>query len=243
MNDQDWDTSKLNPAPQERPLSALLRHIDAVLPPSSAWTTPTGYPAGLALCTIDAIQSIGVRYEQVESVIRRYRDYRLANGGNPETDGPAELIDNFNEVGGVPEWASSIGNRQRAWSRRDAPLKASVLLDAATLLATHDAPTTEALRSLTLDSRDSLESAWRQLPGQRSGISWRYLLMLAQVPGVKPDRMVRRFVTAALPHHTFTDNELVELVAAAAEQRHASPTALDHAIWRHQSGRRSTLAG
>jgi hypothetical protein len=216
----------------------LLSYIDTVLPPATAWATPTGYPDGLALCTIDSLQSIGVRYQHVESVIHRYRAFRRANGGNPETDGVAELIATFTETGGTSEWAEAIGNGQRAWSRRDAPLKASVVLDAATLLQTHAVPSTKALRSLTLDSRSTLESAWRQLPGQRSGISWRYLLMLAQVPGVKPDRMVRRFVTGALPQQAFTDDELAELVTLAAEQRHASPTALDHVIWRHQSGRR-----
>jgi hypothetical protein len=33
-----------------------------------------------------------------------------------------------------------------------------------------------------------LEGIWRTVPGQRSGISWQYLLMLAGVAEVKPDR-------------------------------------------------------
>ena len=33
-----------------------------------------GYRDGLALCVIDSIQSIGVRYGAVENVVKRYRD-------------------------------------------------------------------------------------------------------------------------------------------------------------------------
>jgi hypothetical protein len=45
---------------------------------------------------------------------------------------------------------------------------------------------------------EQLKQAWLAVPGQRSGISWRYLLMLAGIPEVKPDRMIRRFVADAL---------------------------------------------
>ena len=72
--------------------------------------------------------------------------------------------------------------------------------------------------------------------GQRSGVSWRYLLMLAGDPAVKPDRVIVRFVASALGLDP-ADVE-PEMAAAAIEQTAAdlgtSPTALDHAAWRWQ---------
>jgi hypothetical protein len=43
-----------------------------------------------------------------------------------------------------------------------------------------------------------VEAAWRAVPGQRSGITWQYVQMPAGIPGVKPDRMICRFVADAL---------------------------------------------
>ncbi|MGW0436770.1 hypothetical protein ACWDV4_30030 [Micromonospora sp. NPDC003197] len=39
---------------------------------------------------------------------------------------------------------------------------------------------------------------WLAVPGQGSGLSWNYLLMLIGCPGVRADRMDCRFVAAAL---------------------------------------------
>jgi hypothetical protein len=40
----------------------------------------------LALCIIDSIYSTGARYSSVVHVVGRYREYRTAQGGNPDTD-------------------------------------------------------------------------------------------------------------------------------------------------------------
>jgi hypothetical protein len=40
----------------------------------------------LALCIIDSIYSTGARYSSVVNVVGRYREYRTAQGGNPDTD-------------------------------------------------------------------------------------------------------------------------------------------------------------
>ncbi|WP_260508824.1 hypothetical protein [Mycolicibacterium farcinogenes] len=53
---------------------------------------PGGYRDGLALCVIDSVQSTGVKYASVEKVLDRYRAYRRQQGGEPATDGTAELL-------------------------------------------------------------------------------------------------------------------------------------------------------
>ena len=62
--------------------------------------------------------------------------------------------------------------------------------------------------------------------------------MLVGLPEVKPDRMIRRFVAAALgrPRETAVGvDEARNLVMAVAARLGVSPRALDHAIWAYQS--------
>lgn len=110
-----------------------------------------------------------------------------------------------------------------------------------------------ALHDLGIDSADQFRNAigtalgeqakerWLAVPGQRSGISWRYLRMLAGLPDVKPDRMVMRFVASALSvdESTITTDRAVTLVRAAADHFGADQRALDHEIWEYQSGKRA----
>ena len=95
------------------------------------------------------------------------------------------------------------------------------------------------LRGLSTSARDSLEKLWRQLPGQRSGISWSYFLMLAGLPNVKPDRWVCRFIAQALGISAgdVSPGRATELLFAAANELGVSPNDLDHVVWLCQSGR------
>lgn len=59
------------------------------------------------------------------------------------------------------------------------------------------------------------------------------------VVGVKPDRMVKRFVARAIGvhEHQLANRKAGSLVKAAAEAIGCDVYGLDHAIWRHTSGR------
>ena len=74
------------------------------------------------------------------------------------------------------------------------------------------------------------------MPGQGSGISWRYVRLLAGVQEVKPDRMIIRFVARAIGR-TPMPNEAAALVTAVATGLNVDLRGLDHRIWRFQSGR------
>ncbi|MPV35648.1 heme peroxidase [Georgenia subflava] len=216
----------------------LITTVEAKLPPSAEWTFPGGYPNSLALGVIDAIQSMGVRYGSVVKVVSRYCHHRDRDGGDAYTDGLSELRTTFDELG-VAEWSATIGNGHRTSTAPGAPLKAEAIYRAANALTSRGINSVDDLQKAASNGElDGIKAAWRAVPGQKSGISWRYLLMLAGVPGVKPDRMIRRFVEgAAGKSSALTDAAIATLVERAAEKLDVSSSVLDHTIWRHQSGR------
>ena len=64
--------------------------------------------------------------------------------------------------------------------------------------------------------------------------------MLAGIPGVKPDRMICRFVadSLGLPRRGVTSAFALEILTAAAEELDMPPTGLDHAVWQFKRGRK-----
>lgn len=203
---------------------------------------PSGYRDGLALCIVDSVQSTGVTYSSVERVVDRYRAYRRrGRSGDPNSDGVPELLATFEELGGPDGWASQIGNRNRT-STRNGVLKAEAIRDAAQTLAAEGIKTTAALRDAAGDE-DRLArvgAAWRAVTGQISGITWHYAQMLAGIQGVKPDRMICRFVADSLrlPRKDVATEFAGVIVTAAATEMGMLPTDLDHAIWQWQRVRK-----
>lgn len=202
---------------------------------------PKGYRDGLALCVIDSVQSTGVTYSSVVNVVESYRAYRRAQGGDPNADGVLELLATFDALDGPDGWSDKIGNRNRT-STRGGVLKAEAIRDAAAVLAAQGIETTAALREAAGDTTRlaAVETAWRNVTGQRSGITWHYMQMLAGIPGVKPDRMICRFVadSVGLPRRSVSTAFALEILTAAAAEMGMSPTDLDHAVWQFQRVRR-----
>jgi hypothetical protein len=203
---------------------------------------PAGYRDGLALCVVDSIQSTGVRYASVVKVVDAYRRYRREQGADPYVDGVPELLTTFDDLGGPEGWSQKIGNRNRTSTHAGAPLKATAIRDAAQVLAAEGVETTAALleTAKAANRLSRVEAAWRGLAGQRSGITWHYMQILAGIPGVKPDRMICRFVADSLDlrRGSVSSDFALAIVTTAAKALGMSPTALDHAIWRWQRDRR-----
>lgn len=203
------------------------------------WFTPDGYD-GLALCVLDSIYSTGNRYSTVLRMLARYREVRLEEGGDPFSDGPSDLLAAAERWGGTGGFVAQTGYRWRVSTQPRAPFKASSALAAAQVLQRAGLETVPEVRA-ALTNRASQEASpvkreWVKLPGQRSGLTWTYFLMLAGVPGVKADRMVVRYVSRALGRDTDSRTSAL-LVAAVADRHGLSQTKLDHAIWRKESGR------
>jgi hypothetical protein len=221
-------------------VNMLLAACERDLGNPDLWFKPEGYPESLALCIIDSIYSTGARYSSVLNVAKRYRDYRLDQGGNPDTDGADELRATIDELGGPDPWATCIGNRRPTSTAKGAPLKAEAIRQIATTLPSLGIRSNADLRAAAdAEELDPIKAAWQLAPGQRSGITWNYALMLARIPGVKADRMVIRYVADAIGKEQGppAPKEASDLVKQVAELKGWDVIYLDHAIWRKQSDR------
>lgn len=202
---------------------------------------PPGYRDGLALCVIDSVQSTGVTYSSVENVVARYRAYRREQGGDPNRDGTPALLATFGELDGSDEWAKKIGNSNRT-STRGGVLKSEAIRDAARVLDAQGIRNTDLLRKVAEDKAqlEQVRKEWCGVKGQRTGITWHYMLMLAGIEGVKPDRMICRFIadSLGLPRRAVTPPFASQILTAAAKEMGMSPTDLDHGVWQFQRSRR-----
>lgn len=199
------------------------------------WSTPEGYPGSLALCIIDSLYSTGSHYSSVVNVVNRYVD-KHGTG-----DGARALLKSISDAGGARGWAETVAeNFKPAHTKPGSSLKAEVIEQAATLMDELGIDTVPDLRAAVGESPkdNSVYAGWRSLPSQSSGVTYNYLLMLAGMPSVKPDRMVLRFLATALGEDAdFSTDRAVELVETAATEIGVNVRALDHIIWRAASGR------
>ena len=156
--------------------------------------------ASLPLCVIDAVFSIGVTYTSTRNTVIRFAE-RQGWALGPVRDrarGEKTLSDLLACFSGLsPEAAADqlFGNRQRT-STQSGILKAEAVQRFA--LALQEVGI-EDFADLTEERLVAAESSVRQIPGQKSGISFDYFRMLAgDDDRIKPDRMVQRVIAEAI---------------------------------------------
>ena len=205
--------------------------------------------ASLPLCVIDSVFSIGVRYESVRNVLERY----CAFAGVPRLSAARTVPPRAQQQSTVAFLQLAItldaerlavevfGNRQRT-STRNGILKADAVVRFAGVLTQHRV---EYLQDV-LEAPDlaGVERGVRAIPGQSSGLSWRYFLMLAgREDLVKPDRMILRFLERTLRRPVGPDEAqpLLRATAAALAREFPGLTArtLDNLIWTAERSRPS----
>ncbi|VXB44002.1 hypothetical protein NOCARDAX2BIS_220133 [Nocardioides sp. AX2bis] len=188
---------------------------------------------------LNAVFSTGNQSDAVVRVLGRYCARRDEQGADPKRDGPDELIAEIERCGGPDEFADELDNHWRAWQSKAAPYKTTVILGAAQLLKGSDVQTSDDLKlaMASADEHNRLKSGWLALPGQRSGLTWRYFLMNSGMPGIKADRMITRWVSRAVGR-TVKPTEAEAILLAAAERLSVDANHLDHAVWAVQRGRR-----
>lgn len=193
---------------------------------------PDGYQS-VPLCVIEAIYSIGVRYEGVENVVRRYKRHWADFG--VDADEPSHTTgDLLSALAERDDLADSLFDNRQLTSTRGGILKAEAVVQMHRVLDEFGIQTTEQLRSRFDDAQ--LDAGSRSVHGQRSGISTKYLFLLAGVEdAVKPDRMITRFVSLAVGRRV-SPLEAQELVQAASVELRGTnsaltPRVLDHQIW------------
>lgn len=202
---------------------------------------PTGYPNSLALCILDSVWSLGVKYQSVENVVYRWKQYAINCDIDPERASANDLIDTIDLAGSVERFIQDVVRNRQLTSTTNGILKADAVYQCAEALLSVQVNTTAELRRNA--HVPEVKKAWKRVPGQISSlIGWRYLLMLANVEDVKPDRMLNRFVARAIDRKVTSDDEVRALVLAAHKllvNDEGRPTvrALDHEIWSRQRGR------
>lgn len=230
-------------------IDLIVAHADKVLPLNSVCLGEEYYYQSLPLCIIDAVYSIGVRYEGVKNVVARYcarfdlQRTRTTDSSFPPTH-EQESLTSFCEkterIGPANMTAEVYHNRQRT-SPRNGILKAEAVYRFATVLRKHNI---EYLQDMSGAAENTaIEKEIRSIPGQTSGISLKYFFMLAGSDDlIKPDRMILAFLGDAIGRIVST-SEAQDLLTAAVEQlnvKHPSltPRLLDYEIWKYQRNKR-----
>lgn len=201
----------------------------------------------LPLCVIDAVFSIGVRYESVQNVIRTWHDEHGSNwpkycdsdrinerGGMTIT----KFIEITNGYSGICLSNKFFGGNKQRTSTRSGILKADAVVYFAKALQSFGM---EDFHDTRIPERVAMASqAVKSIPGQRSGLSFDYFMTLAGDGSyVKPDRMLCNFVADAARLPCVSPDVARDAVAAAcrvltAEFSNLTPRLLDHQIWAYQ---------
>ena len=200
----------------------------------------------LPLCVIDAVFSIGVRYINAQKAVASWCNTQRPVWQLYRTDlGPQHTISDFiratGGLTGTDLMLKHFGNNRQRTSSRSGILKADAVIRFA-----------QALRGAGIDGFPDIQNSARAeralqavslIPGQRSGLSFEYLLMLAGDNNrVKADRMVCRFVAEAAGRQDIAPDVAGAAVIAACdalsrEFPNLTPRLLDHIIWSYQRGR------
>lgn len=224
-------------------IDKLVAYIRSTLKDLNAAPTDAAYEyASVPLCAVDAVFSIGVRYESTERTVTefcaRHRWQRDGRGREKE-----HTITEFLNILCQYEnrWENMADhvfrNRQRT-SSRSGILKAEATYRFAKVLQKFGVETFADVLNSGL--RTDLRQAIKAIPGQASGLSYSYFMILAgNQDGVKADRMVTRFVADALGVRNVAPDLAEELVRNASRTLRPQfpmlvPSSLDNKIWKFQ---------
>lgn len=186
----------------------------------------------LALCIIDAVFSIGTKYISTQNTVRRFSECI----GNPDHFSLQQMISLY-EQETVEGMAVRIYKNKQRTSTKNGILKADAVLRVTKLLHHYETETFQDMQNLS--DNPNFEAEFKQIPGQKSGISLFYLHMLAGNENViKPDRMINRFIATILQRKV-SMKECIPLIVQTCEllktkYPHLTPRDLDHEIWKYQ---------
>lgn len=184
--------------------------------------TDYGWPGQIELALVDAVMSIRARYGTPTSgVLGRVLRYRASVERRQLDD-----LSEFTRL--APENLQSLLGSQRTGGR----LKSDVCLDVAQRLVEAGVSTSADIQVTSSEQK----RAWTGTVGL-GWITWEYFTMLLGHPGVKADTMINRFVAQAVGAESIDSRRAHAAVTGAAQILEVAGRDLDHAIWRHQSGR------
>jgi hypothetical protein len=210
----------------------LLTLIKHDLGDPSTWDFVRYYPRSLAMGVIDAIWSVRVKSTEVIAIVARYAAYRRARGANPDTDTASDLLATFAQLG-LDGWIEHIGNHQRTYASPAAPEKAEAVYRAADILVGSGVQTPADLGNLVTHPSErtrQVEAAWRAIPGETSGLTYRRLALVTGAYELPPSPWMAQFMASALGGDV-TSEDAGRLLDDAASRLGVAPMALRQAIW------------
>jgi hypothetical protein len=213
---------------------------------ASATLSKEYYYNALPQCIIDAVYSIGVRYASTRNTVINYCNTTSIARISAPLDHPSdshtvtELLSNISPFASTDYGATSLFNNHQKTSTTNGILKAEAVYRFAKVLKENKIETLRDIRSASPHTIVSIEREIKKIPGQKSGISFSYFLMLSGDDShMKIDRWLLRFVGDALgvARYTSVASAYTDLLAVCGELKlrypHLTPRLLDHTIWNY----------
>lgn len=201
------------------------------------------YYSNIPLCIVDAVFSIGVRYESTINVVNNFCQYysipkidlnRFTNITNQFSVN--DFLVSCNKIG-LESMVSKVYQNKQRTSPVNGILKAEAVYKFGLVLNKYQVNKFPDINKVIGNSQ--FEDSIKQIPGQHSGISLNYFFMLSGEDSyIKPDRMIARFVQAATGKSlNFRECQELFIEANSIFIEHypqITPRALDHLIWEFQ---------
>lgn len=151
------------------------------------------YYSHLPLCVIDAVFSIGVNYISVRNTITRFCDYYGIQKFNAKKKVTTSMALSMMRSVPTDDLREIVfNNRQRTSSKNGIP-KSEAVIKVLEILKKFHIESVDDANKLIINP--DIEHEYRKIPGQTSGISFKYFLMLSGIEGyVKPDRRIIKFI-------------------------------------------------
>ena len=238
------------PTTDENDIRQVMLHVEARIDVKKIGSEPPSYWASLPLCIIDSVWSIRSKYEKtVCPLVDRFCESNTppwdgTNHFSPPADGTPtvrEFVKIIEQrLGKGDTYETLFGNRQRTSSRSGILKADAVHRFANALLAAGINQPSDLRDGAKLAKAETLVT---DIPGQGTGITFTYFLMLmGEARFVKSDTHIRRFVSDALgiPWSNLVSATRAAKLLSEAARRFATnspgltPAKLDYAIWADQ---------
>lgn len=194
----------------------------------------------IACCIVDAVYSIGVRYQSTENTVASFckyagiERYRKA-GSNYDAYTVSRLMQIIRTVGTENSADVIFHNRQRT-SSRNGILKSEAVLRFAEILSKCGIETFADFQKNGVPEK--YENEIKRIPGQKSGLALHYFYMLAGNDDYcKPDRHILKFLShyLGIPIDVASAQKILERAVREMKTNYPNLTvrSLDYAIWNY----------
>jgi hypothetical protein len=200
--------------------------------------------SSLALCVIDSVFSIGVRYEGVKNVIRNVSTklgisaiIQIADGSHDNEIETSDFLSKISHLT-VEAMATDLYKNMQRTSTSKGILKAEAALSFIRILIKYKVEKFTDIPKVFNDRE--FEHEVKSIKGQSSGISLKYFYMLAgNGDMIKPDRMIMNFLQETLGK-AVSMNDAQDILYLAAKKlsklldEPINAMTLDNCIWKYQ---------